>query len=224
MRVLKTNDGSWSGPDLKQGSGPWKEVVERWCFVGLGNPGPRYQWTRHNFGFLAVDRLARRWGISLVRDSLKPFIWGEGIWGGRQVVLAKPLTYMNWSGTAVQALLQRMGFGPGQLLVLHDEMDLPLGRLKFRERGGDGGHRGIRSIISSLGTDRFLRLRIGIGRPSHGMDAAYYVLSPFEEEECTLVDQVLDRVVEALQTFLQEGLQRAMNRYHTASEKTQLDE
>jgi PTH1 family peptidyl-tRNA hydrolase len=171
-----------------------------------------------------VDRLAGHWEISLGRDPSTPFTWGEGVWGGWRVVLAKPLIYMNRSGTAVRALMQKLDCGPEQLLVLHDELDLPLGRLKFKERGGDGGHRGVRSIISSLGTDHFLRLRIGIGRPPPGVKAADYVLSPFEEEECTLVEQVLDRVVEALQTFLEEGLQKAMNRYHTASDDSQRGE
>jgi len=143
--------------------------------------------------------------------------WGEGSWYDQSITLARPLTYMNRSGLGVQVLLERKHCDPRDLIVVHDDLDLALGRLKFKERGGDGGHKGIRSVIQSLERDRFLRLRIGIGRPPRGADPTEYVLEIFGVEERQVMELALDRVVEALKTLMQEGLTRARDLYHAPS-------
>lgn len=187
------------------------------CIVGLGNPGLRYERSRHNVGFQAIDRLSHVSGIRIRHAKALPLIWGRGRWVNESLVLAKPLSYMNRSGLVVKALLQEIDCGVEDLIVLHDDLDLAVGRLKFKERGGDGGHKGIRSIIASLGHDAFLRLRIGIGRPPLGVEATDYVLSPFEEDEREIMELALDRALGALRTLLEEGLDRAMNLYHAPS-------
>jgi PTH1 family peptidyl-tRNA hydrolase len=183
-----------------------------WCIVGLGNPGPRYRWSRHNVGFRVVDRICDEAGFALSHKGREVW-WGEGDWCGQRVKVAQPRTYMNLSGWAVLAL-RRTGCEPGDLVVVHDDMDLPLGKLKFKWRGGDAGHRGIRSILEALGQDRFLRLRIGIGRPPVGVDPVDFVLESFQEQEEELVEQVLDRALEGLEVLIREGPEEAMRVCH----------
>jgi PTH1 family peptidyl-tRNA hydrolase len=184
-----------------------------WCVVGLGNPGPRYRWSRHNTGSQFIDRLCQASGIRTTH-RLPLVEWGEGGWSERQVILARPQTFMNRSGLAVRALLKERPCDPQDLIVVHDDLDLELGRLKFKQRGGDGGHKGIHSIMASLERDRFLRLRIGIGRPPRGVDPAAYVLETFVEQERQVMELALNRAVQALSTLFQEGLARAMDLYH----------
>ncbi len=162
--------------------------------VGLGNPGPHYSGTRHNMGFVVLDELAAKLNIAFTargQHSLK----AKGIICGKYVVLAKPLTYMNLSGGAVRELLSALRLRAEDLMVIHDDVDLPLGRVQHKRSGGDAGHLGVRSIIEELGTGNFERLRVGVGRPPDG-DITEYVLSPFEESEGEEVAQAVRRAVE----------------------------
>ncbi len=183
-----------------------------WCIVGLGNPGPRYLWSRHNVGFRVVDKVCGAAGISLSHRE-RELWWGEGQWCGQRLRLAQPQTFMNLSGKAVLAL-RKKGCEPESLVVVHDDMDLPLGRLKFKRRGGDAGHRGVRSILEALGDDGFVRLRIGIGRPPSGVDPVQFVLESFQDQEKELVEKVLDRALQGLEVLIHKGLEEAMRVCH----------
>ena len=180
--------------------------------VGLGNPGVRYQGNRHNIGFLVVDRLAKNNHLSISTKRLKAF-YGAGKIDSREVVLAKPMTFMNRSGDAVKRLVDFFNIGLEDLIVIHDDLDLPFGRLRFKRRGGDGGHQGVRSIIEAIDGNTFLRLKIGIGRPPRGMEAAEYVLYDFDESQQPKLGEVLSRAAEALVVMLSVGLETAMNRF-----------
>ena len=181
--------------------------------VGLGNPGPRYQGTRHNIGFHTVDLLARKWGVA-VNERRPKAVLGRGVYEGNPVVLAKPRTFMNNSGEAVSYLLTRFSANRSDLLIVYDEMALPLGRMRLRPDGGDAGHNGIRSIIQAVGGIAFPRLRIGIGPPSPEDGAVDHVLSGFSEDESRLVDETVDRAVAAVECLLQDGIDTAMNRFN----------
>jgi PTH1 family peptidyl-tRNA hydrolase len=180
--------------------------------VGLGNPGTRYQGSRHNIGFLVADRLAE---INHIFISTKRFkaLYGKGWIDSQEVVLAKPMNFMNRSGEAVNKVLRFLCVGVQDLVVIHDDLDLPFGRLRFKRRGGDGGHQGVRSIIEMMGGNNFLRLKVGIGRPPKGMDPAEYVLSGFEEIERQNLDEIVSQAAESVAVTLLEGLEEAMNRY-----------
>ncbi|PDW02145.1 aminoacyl-tRNA hydrolase [Candidatus Viridilinea mediisalina] len=185
-----------------------------WLIVGLGNPGGRYVQTRHNIGFAVVELLAERHRLEL-RGKRANSLVGEGQIAGQRVALVQPQTYMNLSGQAVSALRSWYKIEPArELLVIYDDMDLPFGRLRFRERGSGGTHNGMRSIIGQLGTNEFPRLRIGIGQPPGKMDAAAYVLSRFSPEEQSQLSELLDRAADSLELMLREGLTTAMNRYN----------
>ena len=184
-----------------------------YLLVGLGNPGREYRETRHNVGFMAIDQVCKTAGISLSRVQSKAII-GVGQFAGRRLVLAKPQTFMNLSGQAVAALVRFYKVPLEQILIAHDDLDLPLGTLRLRPTGGSAGQKGIASTIQQLGTQDFGRLRIGIGRPPGQMDPSAYVLQTFSNSEQKLVDQVLERVVSAVERFLREGLEAAMNQYN----------
>ncbi len=181
--------------------------------VGLGNPGPRYQNTRHNAGFLLVDRLAERQGGIFRRDSKRALVCRTR-WGERALFLAKPQTFMNLSGQAVRELLERLELEPSQLLVVYDEAALPLGKIRLRLNGSAGGHKGMQSILACLGTLEIARLRIGIAPPEAPEDLSDFVLSEFGKREWEEFQQVLDRAAEAVTTFLEEGPEQAMARYN----------
>jgi len=181
--------------------------------VGLGNPGPSYRHTRHNFGFLAVDELAEELNIQVKRLKFKAMI-GEGRFNGNKVVLVKPMTFMNESGRAVAPLLRYFKLPLSNLLVIHDDLDLPLGTLRLRPSGGTSGQRGMASIITHLGTQEFPRMRLGIGRPPGQMDPVDYVLKNFLPSENELLAIVLRTAVEASQNFINEGLTQTMNKYN----------
>jgi PTH1 family peptidyl-tRNA hydrolase len=183
-----------------------------WCIVGLGNPGSRYRWTRHNVGFLVVEEICEEAGLSLSHRG-KELLWARGEWCQKEVLLAQPQTFMNRSGRAVLALLDQ-GCELSHMVVVHDDMDLPLGRLKFKGRGGDAGHKGVRSILEALGHDNFLRLRVGIGRPPSGVDPVDYVLEPLEGEERERMEEVVSKAVRALELLLAKGLDEAMRVVH----------
>ncbi len=182
---------------------------ERWLIVGLGNPGEEYRLTRHNIGFLVLERLAKRKGVSLKEKT------GEALWGrGEGIILAKPMTYMNRSGEAVKVLVRYWEVPLERLLVVHDDIDLPFGRLRIKRGGGHGGHKGVHSIIASLQDDRFPRLKLGIGRPSQKEEVVNYVLGNFTPAEEEALPAYLEKAVEAIETLLSEGIEEAMNRFN----------
>ncbi len=182
--------------------------------VGLGNPGRDYRWTRHNVGFLLVERLAEKNGIDISKKGLKS-IYGRGRIGQEDVILAKPQTFMNLSGEAVDRLLRFFKVAPQDLVVLHDDLDLPWGKIRIRLRGGHGGHKGIKSIIEALGDDGFTRVKVGIGRPDKtGQEPADYVLEPVRGAEREEFRDTISRAAEAMEVLLLEGPQEAMNKYH----------
>lgn len=182
--------------------------------VGLGNVGRTFQHSRHNVGFECVDLLALRWGIRLSERRAKAVL-GQGQPAGKPpLVLAKLRTYMNNSGAAAAYLLARFHVAPRDLVVIHDDMDLPLGRIRIRAGGGAAGHRGIESIMSTLATQRFLRLRVGIGRPPEGVEGVEFVLARFSVEEGPVIERAVQGVADAVDCLLEEGIQAAMNRFN----------
>ena len=181
--------------------------------VGLGNPGDRYQHTRHNVGFRCIDLMAREWGISLSERRAKAVL-GRGNHLGQDVVLAKPRTFMNNSGEGVAYLLTRFGAKPDDLVVVYDEMDLPLGRMRLRPNGSPAGHNGIRSIIGELGTPNFARIRVGIGHPDLRGAQVSHVLNRFSEKEAPEIARVVKQVAEAVDCLLEESITVAMNRFN----------
>ncbi|WP_447977832.1 aminoacyl-tRNA hydrolase [Candidatus Nitrospira bockiana] len=180
--------------------------------VGLGNPGEAYAATRHNIGVMAVEHAAARWGIPM--RVLRAVRRGDGSLGSVPVVLAHPLAWMNLNGPVVSRLLEELGLSPRDLIVVHDDVDLPVGRLRFKRTGGSGGHNGIRSVCEALGTGEFFRLRVGVGRPAPGEDTADYVLAPFRAEEVSVIEAALEQAVDALACAVQEGIETAMNRFN----------
>ena len=185
--------------------------------VGLGNPGSKYEGTRHNVGFMVLNRLAQREGFSFRQQSKLHGFAGESGVGASRLRCLMPQTYMNDSGRAIRAALDWFGFGPEQLLVLVDDMDLPLGRLRLRAKGSAGGHNGLRSTIQHLGTQEFPRLRIGIGAPAENpaerrARTVSHVLGPFSKAEQPCLDAVLDEVLDGLDRIQRLGLERAGNR------------
>ena len=181
--------------------------------VGLGNPGPKYSGTRHNIGFQCIDRMAKRWGIEVSERRAKAVL-GKGSYRGQNIVLAKPRTFMNHSGEGLRYLLARFSAVPADLLVIYDEMALPMGKLRLRSTGSDAGHNGIRSIIDCLNTAEFPRLRIGIGRPDPESNYVTHVLDRFSQEDQTIIDEVVDRVILATECIIEESLERAMNKFN----------
>ncbi len=189
------------------------KTENRHLVVGLGNPGPQYAWTRHNLGFMVVAVLADQWRIPLTRSTLDA-TWGQGRVGGDTVVLSQPATFMNLSGRAVSRLLAYFRLTPGALVVVHDDLDVPLGRLKIMDRGGPGGHKGILSIINVLDTEEFIRVKLGIGRPPPEIPGENFVLSPFAREEEETVATLVERGAQAVDCLIREGLNAAQNRFH----------
>jgi len=182
--------------------------------LGLGNPGRSYCWTRHNVGFLLLDCLAKRHRIEISRRGMKS-LYGRGRIGSEEVILAKPQTFMNLSGEAAQRLLQFFKLEPQKVIVLHDDLDLSWGQVRVRVRGGDGGHKGIRSIMEALGNESFVRFKIGIGRPERSsQDPADFVLEPMTGEKREELKEMIEGNAEALETLILEGPQQAMNRFH----------
>lgn len=188
-------------------------MSERYLIVGLGNPGKEYEKTRHNMGYFVVDELARRAGLSFGRTERKARI-ADGLIAGKRILLAKPQTYMNLSGEAVRPLVDFYKIDLTQVLVIADDLDIPLGTLRLRKTGSHGGQNGIRNIIQHLGTQDIARLRCGIGRPPGQMDAAAYVLRPFAGDDAILAAQVTDKAADAVETWLREGIDAAMTRFN----------
>ena len=181
--------------------------------VGLGNPGPEYQWTPHNLGFLAVDELANRGGIRVERPEGKALA-GRGKLAGEEIVLAKPLTMMNLSGVAVRELLGKYELQPKDLLLLYDDVALAWGTIRIRERGSAGGHNGMKSVIGVLGTDEFSRVRLGV-HPDHPVgDLAVYVLRPMKKAQLEEAATMIGEAADAVELILREGVAAAMNRFN----------
>ena len=188
--------------------------------VGLGNPGSAYRGTRHNIGFMVIDSLACEHGIPLNQQRLESSL-GVGCIEGRRVILAKPMTFMNLSGPAVRNLVHFFSLDMKHLLVIHDDIDLVFGKIKIKQKGGDGGHNGVKSLIEALGSGDFARLRIGIGRPQTGQEAKAYVLARFDARQEKRLLDVVSSAQDAVETILIKGAPEAMNRFHgqTISER-----
>lgn len=181
--------------------------------VGLGNVGMQYAWTPHNLGFLAIDRIAERAGIRVTRPEAKSLV-GLGEVAGQEVALAKPQTMMNLSGLAVRDLLARLECGTNDLTVLYDDVALPWGMLRIRERGTAGGHNGLKSIIGAVGTTEFSRVRLG-AKPDHAVgDLAEYVLRPMRKPDLEIASEMIEQAAEAVQLIVTQGTAAAMNRFN----------
>lgn len=186
-----------------------------YLIVGLGNPGDSYEKTRHNVGFIIVDKLARRWDCSLTTEKWQALSGRVSI-GCCRIYFVKPTTFMNLSGRAVALYAEYFKISPDRLLIIHDDIDMPPGRLKLVTGGGAGGHNGIRSLIQSLGTKDFLRLKIGVGRPGKGdihpdIPVEKYVLSPLSKDERRLLDERMDILEQGIKYLLEEQPVKAMN-------------
>jgi peptidyl-tRNA hydrolase, PTH1 family len=211
------------------GESRWGAARSPFLVVGLGNPGLEYQWTPHNAGFMAIDRIAQQEGV-VVQNRLCRAVTASCRIAERRVILARPETFMNLSGAAVAALIREFAADPARdLLVIYDELDFVLGTFKIRERGSPAGHNGARSVTAALGTEEWLRLRIGVGPdlPPEAVAAAGskrpgrdYLLSPMRKADLAVMDEVLDKVAAATRRIIQEGPGPAMNEFNRKDEKT----
>ena len=188
--------------------------------AGLGNPGKQYAASRHNIGFLVINRLAKANGIELKGRKFKSRL-GKGDIEGHNVILAKPQTFMNLSGEAVSAIAQYYKIIPQDIIVVHDDLDIPFGTVKIKTKGGSGGHHGLDSIIALLHGDGFLRVRIGIGKPPHEGDDADFVLSPFNNSESAQLEKVIDNAYKCLGMLLTHDPEIVMNMFHRKEEETE---
>jgi PTH1 family peptidyl-tRNA hydrolase len=186
---------------------------QRQLVVGLGNPGDRYEKTRHNAGFWVIDELSRILNIGVGKKKFNA-VFGKGITGQNEVILAKPMSYMNLSGEPVRRLVDFYEIQTGDLLVIHDDIDLALGRLKIKAKGGHGGHNGLKSIIAALGHNNFSRVRIGIGRNRGEGDVTGHVLGRFSKSESEIISKAVQTAADAAKLILQRDLTEAMNRYN----------
>lgn len=202
-------------PEIEDASN-WQLAIanRKFLIVGLGNPGAEYEWTRHNLGFMLIDKLGAAAGIEVKRRECQAIVGGGEIERSR-VKLAKPQTYMNLSGHAVNCLMAKQALSPGEeLIVISDDLALPFGTIRIRARGSAGGHNGLKSIIESLGTDEFIRLRIGI-QPDHPIaDSKRFVLDPFPKSIRPEVEKILKRSADGIHTILRDGVLRAMTEYN----------
>ncbi len=194
-------------------------MSQRFLIVGLGNPGREYDNTRHNIGFRCVDALAEAHGLAYERKKKSKSKIATGTMAGKSVLLAKPQTFMNLSGSAVQGLATFYKIPPSQIMVILDDLDIAPGTLRIRPKGGTGGHKGLTDIVRKLGTQDIPRIRFGIGRPPGEMDPAAYVLRRFDASEEAIITEAINRTIKAVETWLTDGIDTAMNRYNgTASD------
>ncbi len=184
-----------------------------WLVVGLGNPGPEYAQTRHNVGFRVIDLLAGRAGVAVKRLESRAQV-GTGSIGERAALLVKPITYMNLCGESVGPLAGKVGVPPERVLVVSDDVDLPIGRLRLRPSGSAGGHNGLKSLIQHLRTNEFPRIRLGVGRPGERGETADHVLGKFSRAEEEIVREAVERAADAVELVLREGLAASMNRFN----------
>jgi len=181
--------------------------------VGLGNPGARYENTRHNIGFRVIDRLAERLGMSVTRSRFNA-LYAKGRHEGREVILVKPQSFMNLSGGPVRSLVEYFDVEPSEILVVYDEIDLVFGRMKIVAKSGHGGHNGVRSLIDTLKDREFARIRMGVGRPDPRIEVSDWVLGKFSAGEAASLDSFIDRSAEAVETILARGLKMGMNAFN----------
>jgi peptidyl-tRNA hydrolase, PTH1 family len=191
-------------------------MADRKLVVGLGNPGDSYRGTRHNLGFEVVDRLARRHAIAIRTKKFRA-VFGNGNIGGTPVLLSKPQTYMNRSGQSVGVMAGWHRIPPASVVVVHDDLDLEVGRLKLKSGGGHGGHNGLRDIQTALGGPDFQRVRIGIGHPEGAVGATDHVLTRFRPDEKEAVERAVARAADAVEMILDQGIEASMNTYNTRS-------
>ncbi len=193
----------------KESSGTRMKLI-----VGLGNPGREYELTRHNIGFMAIDELAKRWNISLNEQKFKG-VFGAGFVNGEKVILLKPLTYMNLSGESIRQLMDYYKIDVEDFVVLYDDLDIPVGKLRLRMKGSAGGHNGVKSTISHLGTQEFQRIRMGIDRPKNGMKVVDYVLGRFTSEEIPDVNHSIEKAADACEEWLNKPFLQIMNTFNS---------
>jgi PTH1 family peptidyl-tRNA hydrolase len=186
--------------------------MSTYIVAGLGNPGPTYQWTRHNAGFLFLERLAHLENVSIAKKAFSG-LTGECDFAGHRLILLKPQTFMNLSGNSIMQALQFYKLPLSNLIVIHDELDLPFGVVRFKNGGGHGGHNGLRSIMENLGKGDFARLRIGIGKSPHG-DTTDHVLGKIPPDQMELLPRIVDGGIEMLEVMLKEGLPKSMSLYN----------
>lgn len=194
-----------------------------WLVAGLGNPGPDYELTPHNLGFLAVDRLAVRNGFKIVRKDCMSLV-GQGTVGGEKVLAAKPQTYMNVSGPSVKGLMVKNDLPPGRLVVVYDDLDLPWQSLRIRPNGSAGGHHGMESVIKSVGSAEFPRVRLGIHGGSRERDGARIVLGQFGRAQRAELDDVLDYAAQALESIIAEGVEKSMTKFNRRAQGSTKEE
>ena len=188
-------------------------TLDTFLLIGLGNPGREYKDTRHNFGFMLIDRIAVRLNARGMKVQSKAIVT-DAMYEGRKLILAKPQTYMNLSGQAVQGLVHFYKIPLTNLMVLSDDLDIPFETIRIRAAGGPGGQRGLSSVIESLGTKDFPRLRLGIGRPPGRMDPANFILQNFSRDEMKSISEILDAGADAVLEFVKNGLNAAMNKFN----------
>lgn len=184
-----------------------------WLIAGLGNPGLKYRLTRHNLGFYAADLISEKWRIPLSKKSHQAF-WGGGQVGRASVIISKPQTFMNQSGLSIKSFISSYGISPSRLIVIHDDMDLQLAEVRIRDRGDSGGHRGVESVIDNLDTRDFLRIRIGIGRPTPFTDPVDFVLGECSPSEMEILLPVIQKTPKMIETIIEDGVQKAMNLFN----------
>jgi PTH1 family peptidyl-tRNA hydrolase len=194
-------------------------MSNRYLIVGLGNPGKEHVNTRHNVGFRCADALVQAHGLSYARRKKSKARYADGAIKGRRVLIVKPQTYMNLSGSSVQGLANFYQIPPEHMIAIYDDLDLPPGALRIRPKGGAGGHKGMTDIIQKLGTQGFPRIRFGIGRPPGQMDPAAFVLRPFDVDEERVVKETVERVINTIETWLTDGIDMAMNKYNGSAEE-----
>jgi PTH1 family peptidyl-tRNA hydrolase len=194
----------WRGKEGKQ---------TMYLIFGLGNPGSRYQFTRHNIGFMVLEKIAAQWEVELKQKSFDA-LWNRGKIAGKNVLLAMPQTYMNLSGNAVRELLAYFKVDKSNLIVVHDDLDLRFGTVRLKNGGGDAGHKGLKSITTCLGSADYMRVRIGIGKPSDKSRVEDYVLERFRSEESVTLEQIIQSASEAAAEIVTSGVQQAMAKYH----------
>ena len=190
-----------------------------YLIAGLGNPGAKYRNTRHNIGFMVVNSLCRELGVSLTGRRFFSRNTRTGF-DGKETILLRPVTFMNLSGKSVKACIDCYEIRTGNTLIIHDDLDLPLGRIKLVSRGSAGGHRGVQSVFNYLGSENIPRVKIGIGRPEYGEKIEDFVLSPFYKDEKIIIDDLIGKSIHACRIFIKEGITAAMNRVNSRKTKT----
>jgi len=183
-----------------------------WVIAGLGNPGRRYSRTRHNIGFMVLEEVAYRYTIDF-KDKKEVYKIGKGFIEGHDILLIEPLLYMNMSGPVIKNILMKFSIQPEHLLVIHDDLDMDIGKLKIKKTGSSGGHKGIESIIQSTGSRNFIRLKVGIGR-EEGISAEDYVLSKFKRRELVIIKDTIKKAADAVHCIVSEGADKAMNKFN----------